>query len=167
MKRSTALGVLLAVAVLVPLSHLEVQPADDSWLLRIDGRPVDVAGAWAQTFTRWRRDCRRVQPLSPPHAVHAAALQALREHSPPDSASAEIVSLSRQGDWLLAQARFGPLQNAVVLLQASAQGWGVVEAGIWSGSTHPMRAEPFIRRYLQRQVPEVPSDLLDCLDAEV
>jgi len=166
MKRSTALSVLLAVAVLVPLSHVEVQSTDDTWLLRVDGRPVDLAGAVSQAYTRWRRDCGRVQQLGATQPVHAAALQVLRGHSPPASASAELRSLARQGDWLLAQVRFGHLQDAVVLLQASSQGWRVDTAGIWSGTTHPLRPEPFIRRYLQRRVPDAPTDLLDCLEVQ-
>ena len=42
--------VLLALVVLLPLSHLEFERVDDSWLLRVDGRPVDMAGALAQPW---------------------------------------------------------------------------------------------------------------------
>lgn len=157
-------AVLLAMLVLLPLSHLEIEPVDDSWLLRVDGRPVDVAGALAQAYTRWRRDCRPVQAVPENEALHAEVLSTLRQHSPPDSHSAELTALTRSGPWLLAQVRFGALQEAVVLLVRTEAGVQVAEGGVWSGPTHPHRPEPLIRRYLQKRVPSAPAQLLACWD---
>lgn len=165
MKRRTALAVLVATAVLVPLSHLELRSADDSWLLWVDGRPVDAAGALSDGWLALTRDCRRVQPLPPSSAEHAHALEALRQYSPPDSRSARIAGLIGEGGWLLAQARFEGLENAVVLLRQTAAGWAIAEGGVWSGRTHPHRPGPFIRRYLRARVPDAPRALTDCLGA--
>lgn len=163
-KLRAAQVVLLAMAVLLPLSHVDITSSDDSWLLWVDGRPVDVAGALAQSLTRWRRDCRQVRPVGPAEPLHAQVLAALRQHSPPDSLSAELVQLSASGRWLLAQVRFGALQEAVVLLEHADQGVRVSEGGVWSGSTHPHRPEPVVRRYLHSRVPAAPEPLLACWD---
>mgnify|MGYP001247346186 CR=1 FL=1 len=157
--------VLLALVVLLPLSHLEFERVDDSWLLRVDGRPVDMAGALAQAYTRWQRDCGPVQAVAASEALHAEVLSALRQHSPPDSNNAELTRLTRLGPWLLAQVRFGVLQDALVLLEHSEAGVHVAEGGVWSGTTHPHRPEPLIRRYLQSRVPAAPAQLLACWDA--
>ena len=164
MKRPAALTLLLACLVLVPLSHLELRAADDSWLLVVDGRPVDVRGQAAEHWNRWRRDCGRILPLAAGDAVHAEVLQAVRQYSPPDSHSAQLQQLLRSGDWAVAEVRFGLLQNAVVLLQQGPGGWRVQPQGIWSGTTHPYRYAPFVRRYLQAQVPKAPAGLIQCLD---
>ncbi len=164
MKRPAALTLLLACLVLVPLSHLELRAADDSWLLVVDGRPVDVRGQAAEHWNRWRRDCGRIEPLMAGDAVHAEVLQALRRYSPPDSHSAQLRQLLRSSDWAMAEVHFGLLQSAVVLLHLGPGGWRVLPQGIWSGTTHPYRYAPFVRRYLQRQVPEAPAPLVQCLD---
>ncbi len=166
MKRRTALAVLIATAVLVPLSHLELRSADDSWLLWVDGRPVDAAGALSDRWLAWTRDCRRVRHLPPSSTEHARALEALRQYSPPDSHSARIAGLIGDGSWLLAQARFEGLENAVVLLRPSPAGWTIAEGGVWSGHTHPHRPGPFVRRYLRARVPDAPRALTDCLDVQ-
>lgn len=156
--------VLLAMVVLLPLSHVDIEPSDDSWLLWVDGRPVDVAGEWAHRTTRWRRDCSQVQPVPANDPLHALVLATLRQHSPPDSRSAQLLQLTRMGRWLLAQARFVSLQDAVVLLEHTGQGVVVPDGGVWSGSTHPHRPEPVIRRYLQSRVPSAPASLTACWD---
>lgn len=162
MKRQSALLALAVVMVSVSLSHLEMEQTDDSWLLRIDGRPVDLAGRVAEVFNWLGRDCRQVESLTPDDSRSALALKTLQAHSPPDSLSASIDGLWSQGDWMLAQVRFESLHPALVLLRLEAHAWQVVHAGVWSGSTHPFRPGPFVRRYLERRVPGVPSDLLGC-----
>ncbi len=162
MKRRSALLALAIVLVLMSLSHLEIEQTDDSWLLRVDGRPVDLAGRVAEGLNWLGRDCRQVQSLTPDDARSRLALQTLQAHSPPDSLSASITGLWAQGDWMLAQVRFERLHPALVLLRREAHAWEVVNAGVWSGTAHPFRPGPFIRRYFERRVPDVPTDLLDC-----
>lgn len=162
MRSRAALAVLLGLAVLVPISHLQIRTFDGIWFVLVDGRPVDVTGWMAERWAALVRDCRQVQPLQASDPRHTSALDALRVYSPPASSSARIVSLSVQGDWLLAQAQFEQLQTAVVLMNLSPQGMVIAQGGIWSGQTHPHRPNPFIRRYLRARVPEAPADLTTC-----
>ncbi len=162
MKRQTALRVLAVLTVAVALSHLELERRDGRWLLRIDGRPVDLAGRWAEVRDRLLHDCRQVQALTPDDPRSALALQAVQAHSPPDSLSAVLAGLWVQGDWMLASVQFANLHPALTLLRRGPQGWQLVPGGVWSGSTHPFRPGPFIRQYLQQRAPEAPADLLAC-----
>jgi hypothetical protein len=157
--------VALALALLVPLSHLEIQASDDSWLLLVDGRPVDVAGYLSDRSTQLVRDCRQVQVLQPTDPWHADALRAIRHESPPDSLSAQLVHLTRQDAWLLAQVKFSDLQAAVVVLTASERGLTMAQGAVWSGTTQPHRPDPFIRRYLRSRVPAAPADLIACFES--
>lgn len=164
MKSRASLVLLLLLLVLVPLSHLEMEASDGSWLLRVDGVPVDVPGWAADTYSALTRSCSQVQATAPADQRFVAALEAIRRESPPQSLTAQLVDLRQQGDWLLAQARFTALQSAVVLLQASEAGYAIAPGGVWSGSTHPHRPGPVIRRFLRSRVPQAPGDLIDCFD---
>ncbi|MFM8738322.1 MAG: hypothetical protein ACKOGB_11945 [Betaproteobacteria bacterium] len=94
-------------AVLFGLSLLGVEHRDDSWLLKVGGRPLDVRGAAWAAWQDATRDCTRVQRLHPSTAeaiggpaaqtalpaeatAAAAAVRALRGFSPPDSESARV-----------------------------------------------------------------------------
>lgn len=162
MKYRASAVVLAALLVALPLSHLEIEPADDSWLLRVDGRPVDIAGYVSERYTQLTRDCSRVHTLLPSDPLSAQALSAIEQYSPPDSQLARMVHAIRKDDWLLAQVKFRNLQDAVVLLIATKEGLEIATGGVWSGSTHPHRPEPLIRRYLQGRVPAAPADLTEC-----
>lgn len=162
MKRRTGLLLLAIVAVLVPLSHLEFAQTDDSWLLRVDGRPVDLAGWVADGLNRLRRDCRQVEQVPADDLRSQLARQVLQAHSPPDSLSVSVDGLWAQGEWMIAVLRFERLQAAVALLQHTAAGWQVARGGVWSGSTHPWRPGPFVRRYMASRVADVPVNLLAC-----
>ena len=142
--------------------HLEIEAMDDSWLLRVDGRGVDVAGHVAEQFTSLTRRCNAVQRVLPNDALYADTLNVIRQYSPPDSLSAQLMDLTRQDDWLLAQVTFDRLHSAVVLLNASPHGWMVADGAIWSGPTHPHRPEPLIRRYIRSKAAAAPTALLDC-----
>jgi len=155
---------LAALVVALPLSHMQLRASDDSWLLWVDGRPVDLAGMLANRYAALTRDCTPVQTLAPGSAAYGDVLTAIRQHSPPDSASAQLVQLRRQGEWWLAQAQFQELQEAVLLLAPSAQGLGVVPGAVWSGRPHPHEPEPVIRRYLQARAPGAPANLLACFE---
>jgi len=163
-KSRAAVFLLAAMVIFLPLSHVEIDVSDDSWLLRVDGRPVDVAGYFSEKYSALTRTCSKVQDLQPSDPLFADALDVIRRYSQPDSLSAQLVALSMQGDWLLARVRFNRLQDAVVLLVRSEQDLMIVSGGVWSGSTHPHRPEPMIRRYLRNRVPAAPLDLTDCLE---
>ena len=154
--------VLVAMLVALPLSHLEIQTSDDSWLLRVDGRPVDIAGYVSERYTQFTRECSHVHALLPSDPLSAQALGAIEQHSPPDSLSARMVHVIRKDDWFLVQVNFRSLQDAVVLLSATKEGLEIAMGGVWSGTTHPHRPEPLIRRYLQGRVPAAPADLTEC-----
>lgn len=167
MKSRASLILMVALLVLVPLSHLELEPSDGSWLLRVDGVPVDVPGLVADGYLTLTRSCSRVQALAPEDPGFDLALEAIRRESPPQSLSAKLVDLRRQGDWLLAQVQFTELQSAVLLLRANGAGYALAAGGVWSGSTHPHRPGPVIRRFLRTRVPQAPGALIDCFDDQV
>lgn len=149
--------------IVLPLSHLEIHKSDDSWLLVLDGRAVDVAGFFAEKYTALTRNCSRINHIQEASAVHADVLEVVKHHSPPDSLSARLVDVTQQDKWLLAQVKFNTLQDAVILLKDTEQGPQVPAGGVWSGMTHPHRPEPVIRRYLQGRVSEAPNALTACL----
>jgi hypothetical protein len=162
-KRRTALSVLLALGLLLPLTHLELACDGGPCLLRVSGRPVDVRGHLDQWWTQLTRDCRAVQGIGADAPAHAQVLAQLKAHSPPDSASARLLVLQQQGPWWLAQAQFDTLRDAVVLLHEVDGRWQVMPTGIFSGGpTAPWMAEPLVRRYLRERVPQAPRALIDC-----
>ena len=164
MRYKASAVVLVAMAIGLPLSHLEIQASDDSWLLLVDGRPVDVAGHLAQWRTQLTRNCSQAQDLPEADRLHADALQVIWHFSPPDSLSAQMVQLIAQDGWLLAQVRFSGLQESVVVLAPSDRGLTIPEGAVWSGTTHPHRPDPFIRRYLRSKAPAAPADLTACFE---
>ena len=156
--------VLVGMLIYLPFLHLSIEPSDDSWLLLIDGRRVDVAGYVSQQLTTLTRRCDQVEIVLPSDPVHAQALNTIRQYSPPDSFTAQLLQLSRQHEWLLAQVKFDRLQDAVVLLTQSSNEIIIPTGGIWSGPTHPHRPEPLIRRFIRGSVPSVPEQLMRCFD---
>lgn len=142
--------------------HLEIEATDDSWLLRVDGRGVDVAGHVSEQFTSLTRSCNSVRRVLPNDALYADTLNVIRQYSPPDSLSAQVMDLTRQDDWLLAQVTFDRLNSAVVLLNTSQMGLTIPHGAIWSGPTHPHRPEPLIRRYIRSKASAAPQALMDC-----
>lgn len=156
--------VLAALLISLPFLHLDIETSDDSWLLWVDGRPVDVAGYFSDQLTTLTRQCDRVEVVLHGDPLHGQVLGAIRQYSPPDSLTAQILHLTRQHEWLLAQVKFDQLQDAVVLLTQSAQDIVIPTGGIWSGSTHPHRPEPLIRRFIRSGVPSVPEELMSCFE---
>ncbi len=165
MKSRARLVLLVLLLVLIPLSYLDIERADDSWLLRVTGVPVDVPGLVSDTYSVLTRRCTPVQSVDRADLRFRSALETIRQESPPHSLSAQIVDLRGQGDWLLAQVRFADLHDAVVLLQGAGVGHVIAPGGVWSGSTHPHRPGPMIRRFLRSRVPQAPGDLIDCFGA--
>lgn len=169
------LALALAAPLLLAASQLRLRPQDQGLLLDVAGTPVDAAGRLQAAWQRLVRDCGPIQRPPAGTATWQAARQALAAHSPPASAGARPVQLLQQGDWLLAEVQWdgpgaggatAPLDPAIVPLQRIGGRWQVQDAGVWSGDTGPWAAPPFIRRWLQRQLPALPGALALCLDPQ-
>jgi hypothetical protein len=150
------------MVIFLPFLHLDIETSDNSWLLWVDGRPVDVSGYISEQFTALTRRCDQVAMVMPDDPLHEQALNVIRQYSPPDSLTAQLLHLNRQHEWLLAQVEFDQLQDAVVLLTQSDKDIVIPTGGIWSGSTHPHRPEPLIRRFIRSGLPSAPEELLNC-----
>ncbi|MEY2618977.1 MAG: hypothetical protein RL522_1979 [Pseudomonadota bacterium] len=164
MKRHVALAVLAVTAAVVIDLHVDWRRADNGVLLRLGEQDIDVWGHTREAWNRFTRRCGRVQELRADDPAWDAAQAAVRAYSPPDSQTARVVAMSRQGDWLLAQVVSDTLMPAVVALHTAQGRIALVPQGIWSGSTTPWLAAPWIRDYLSRQAPALPQPLVDCLE---
>lgn len=162
MKRRTGLVLLGLLALGLLGNHLRWERQDGALLLRLDGVAHDPVGWLKERRDAWR-DCSPVMVLAHKGPDAAPVLAAVQAFSPPDSHSAELRWLQRQGDWALAEVHFERLTAALVLLQHRGGQWSPVPEGIWSGSTAPWRSRPFVGRYLGQRVPEAPPPLLRCL----
>ncbi|MEY4653531.1 MAG: hypothetical protein RI884_2112 [Pseudomonadota bacterium] len=164
MKRHVALAVLALTAALVVDLHVDWRRADNGVLLRVGEHDIDAWGHTRDAWTRLTRRCGSVQVLQASDPTWDAAQAAVRAYSPPDSQTAQVVVLSRQGPWLLAQVVSDTLMPAVVTLTVQGDTPALVPRGVWSGNTAPWLAAPWIRDYLRRQVPDLPQALVDCLE---
>lgn len=164
MKRHVALIVLALTAAVVIDLHVDWRRADNGMLLRVGEQDIDAWGHARETWTRLTRRCKSVQALRADDPAWDAAQTAVRAYSPPDSQTARVVALTREGEWLLAQVVSDTLMPAVVTLRSQGQAPALVPHGVWSGNTAPWIATPWVRDYLRRQVPQLPPALTDCLE---
>jgi len=164
MKRHVALVALVVTAAVVIDLHIDWRRADNGVLLRVSEHDVDVWGQMRQAWTVFTRRCGRVQTLQAGDPVWDRAVTTIRDYSPPDSRSAQVVDLIRQDDWLLAQVVSDRLMPAVAALKIDGPDITLVPRGVWSGNTAPWVAAPWVRDYLRRQVPQLPPALTDCLE---
>ena len=81
------------------------------------------------------------------------------------SQDGRLVHAWQLGPWAVAEVHFSRLKPTLVVLH-QAPDWRVRPQAVWSGSTAPWRVNDFVRRYLQQQAPEVPAELLACIDVE-
>jgi len=154
---------LLALVICgVLLTHIHVVPTDNGNLLSIDGRKVDVLGELKNLWVSQTRNCKDVTQVNADSAVYRQALSLIQAYSPPSSQSAKIASAWSNGSWLVIEVEFETLLPAVVTLKARNGEFTIVPNAIWSGYTQPWVAAPFIRDYLSRQSPDMPSDLVAC-----
>ena len=161
-----SLYVLLLVTVGVLLSHLSVRQKDNGYLLVVTEREIDVLGMAHEKWVRMTRQCGNVYKLNATSTQHQHILQTIQAYSPPDSGSANVVSLLTTDTWALAEVEFKELLPAVVVLQLSEGQPTIVSQAIWSGMTRPWLAAPHVRAYVSRQAPQVPPALLDCFDPQ-
>ena len=165
MKRRVGLTVLLVLSVGLALQHVRVEQQDKRWLLNVYEAQLDVQGfghdQWSKLY-RLTQNCARL----PSDATKSQLLNIIQSYSLPDSASAQLVYVATHEHWALAEVWFDKLSPAVVLLKQENSRWQIEPAGIWSGTTHPWRASPFIREFLLSRNPDFPIALLHCWQAQ-
>lgn len=167
MRRHVGFTVLLVLSVGLLVQHVRLEQQDHGWLLNVYESRVDVQGHWIDAKSSLQRltlPCQTLQTV--PSDTELQVLRAIQLHSPPDSDSAELLQVSVQGAWALAEVGFDRLSPAVVLLEYDQGTWRIPATGIWSGTTHPWRANPLIRRYLMSRNPLAPATLLQCWQAQ-
>lgn len=162
MNRRAAALYLGLTLIGITVTHIGFVEEDNGILMNVDGNLVDVAGTVSDFKTRMLRNCATVGSLAPLSTDHAATMAAIRDFSPPDSASARIGSLLQHEDWLLAEVEFDTLLPAVVLLRKQQGIIKIEDRAIWSGTTQPWEAAPRIRDYIRRQAPAAPALLFAC-----
>ncbi len=166
MKKSTATLTLLLSVTLIAASHLETQRVDGKTIFLIDSVYFDLLGYGREKATEWinmaTSQCNRIDYVSPKSPDYESALQAVQQYSPPDSASAQLVQLARDGEWFWAEVTFAKLEPAVLILARTPTGLTIWDAAVWSGPTHPWSAKNTIEQYLKTKSPPPSHRLLDC-----
>jgi len=164
MPKRISIYVLILVSVGVFLNHFSVAQKENGLLLVIDGREVDAMGMAQEKWVKLTRNCERVAQLDSNTQKRLEILKLIQAYSPPNSESAQIVSLLKVEEWFLAEVQFKDLLPAVVLIQDLEGKLGIVPNAIWSGETHPWLAAPFIRQYISLKAPQAPKALLECFE---
>ena len=162
MKRHVAATLLGVLGLLVIDSHVHWVPHDQGTLLEVSGRVVDAKGWASEQWRRWRHPCQKSESQEVPKATVQAVLQAIEQHSLPDSLQAQLLQVQMQGDWAIAEVAFKTLNPSIVVLRQWGGAWHIQDSAIWSGSTAPWHAADFVRRYLRQQSPDLPEPLLAC-----
>ena len=162
MKKKVALPLLVIVLTGVIASHLSIKAVDHSYLMVVSGIEVDVLGKIQNQWLSHTQNCKSVTQPDAGQAVFQSVHKAIQAYSPPQSESAQIAGIWTLGSWALAEVEFESLLPAVVTLQMTDSTYQIVPRGIWSGHTKPWMAAPLIRTYLQKQVPDIPSQLIHC-----
>jgi hypothetical protein len=163
-RRRTGLIAALA-AVLFLAGLLGVERRDDAWLLQVAGRPMDARGATVVAWQNTWRDCTPLKRLQPEAPQALAAVQALREFSPPDSRSAVVLQADAwPGGWFMLQAQFDALEPVVVVVRESDGQAQVLSEGVWSSTTRPWNSAWRVRAFLAARVTQAPPDMIRCVD---
>lgn len=157
-----SLPLLVLVICGVVLTHIHVVPTENGNLLSIDGRKVDFLGEVQNNWVALNRNCKDVTAVNADKAVYRQAQDLIRAYSPPHSQSAKIASAWASDPWLLMEVEFDELLPSVVTFKKTNGEFVIVPNAVWSGYTQPWVAAPFIRDYLYRQAPDIPSALLKC-----
>ncbi len=167
MKRHVAGTLLGVLGFFIIDSHIDWVRQDNGTLLEVNGRQFDAQGWMAEHWRQLHRDCRSVPIQAHTDPPARSVLQAIQQHSLPDSRQAQLLQLHRQGDWAIAEVAFKTLNPSLVVLrqgQSEVQGdWRIQDSAVWSGSTSPWWPADFVRRYWRQQAPELPQALRDCV----
>jgi hypothetical protein len=167
MKKTTASYTLLVSLILILASHFEIQVIDGKRIVVLDSVYFDLQGYFQEKTTDMinltTAQCNTVEYLSKSDLDYAKTLSAVQGYSPPDSKSAKIVQLARDGEWLWAEVSFIQLEPVVVLLKHNPNGLTIWDGSIWSGPTYPWRVKNTIEKYLKTKSPQASHRLLECV----
>lgn len=163
MKRHVAAVVALVTSLVVVDSHVDWVQLDGRGLLNVNGQHWDLLGWSAEQARSWQHDCGTLPPLPLDSPTARAVLEVIQGHSLPDSQSARGLQLREKNGWAIAEVAFDTLKPALVVVRSQGQAWRVQDQAVWSGATAPWHSGDFVRRYLQRQAPGLPQDLLACI----
>ena len=159
--------VLLAVTFLAVVSiHIQWTTDENGTLMVIDNKPVDFLGDINNQWNKATRTCSAVTRLSPSDEKHQIAQSLIRNYSPPNSKAAVIAGAWSMESWTLVEVEFQDLLPSVVLIQTTDNQTNIVPNAVWSGFTQPWVAAPFIRNYIEQQVPQMPVALTRCFDPQ-
>lgn len=166
MKKNVYL-VLLTVTLLAVISiHVHWTTNENGTLLVIDNKPVDLLGAIHNHWNRVCRTCSAVTRLSPKDTKYQIAETLIKNYSPPSSQTAVVAGAWSMESWTLVEVEFQDLLPAVVLIQTTENQPLIVPNAVWSGYTQPWAAAPYIRNYIEQQVPQMPVALTRCFDPQ-
>ena len=166
MKKNVYL-VLLAVTLLAVISiHVHWTTNENGTLLVIDNKPLDLFGAIHNQWNRVSRTCSAVTRLSPKDTKYQIAETLIKNYSPPSSQTAVVAGAWSMESWTLVEVEFQDLLPAVVLIQTTENQTLIVPNAVWSGYTKPWAAAPYIRNYIEQQVPQLPVALTRCFDPQ-
>jgi hypothetical protein len=167
MRRYVGLVILCVLLAGVILNNVRFQHQDRGWLLNVYESPLDVHGFAADQWAKFQREFLNCPALqSHGEQTLSSVVQAIQNYSPPDSASVQLLWLGVLQSWAVAEVWFDTLSPAVIVLKRQDNQWQIADTGIWSGTTYPWRASPFIRQFLSSRNPDVPSRLLYCWQAK-
>jgi hypothetical protein len=166
MKRHVGAVLIVLTSLLVIDTHVDWVQQDGRGLLEVNGLRLDVRGWAADQVLQWRRRCTAVHTLPTQDPGALAVINAIRQHSLPDSQSARALQLQQWGEWTVADVVFDTLNPSLVVLRLKAGQWQVQDQAVWSGSTAPWHSGDLVRRYLRQQAPDLPSELLSCVTVD-
>ena len=166
MKRHVGAVLIALTSLLVIDTHVDWVQQDGRGLLEVNGLRLDVRGWAADQVLQWRRHCTAVHTLPTQDPGALAVINAIRQHSLPDSQSVRGLQIRVVGDWSVAEVAFENLKPALVVLRRQGGLWRVQDPAVWSGSTAPWNSAHFVRRYLRQQAPDLPQVLLQCIDID-
>lgn len=166
MKKNAYLS-LLTVTLLVVISiHVHLTTNENGTLLVIDNKPIDFLGAINNQWNRVRRTCNAVTRLSPKEEKYQMAESLIKNYSPPNSQNAVIAGAWSMESWTLVEVEFKDLLPAVVLIQTTDMQSIIIPNAVWSGYTQPWISAPYIRNYIEQQVPQMPVALTHCFEPQ-
>jgi hypothetical protein len=155
---------LLVLTPLVMLSHISWSQEENGLLFNVDGRDVDFIGIMQDKWRITTARCDAVRALAHSDPQFSEIKKLIQSYSPPNSVAIKTMAVWTSGTWAVAELEFEDLLPAVVTVKNMDQDATIFSDGVWSGMTTPWKSGPFIRAYLGKRTPEMPTALLNCFE---